>query len=73
MLYYIHGTIETRKADTMKTINYRGTAITTDGYCFYVATKNDEYPFDTLAEARAFIDGIRLEHTLNAMARNWYK
>lgn len=57
----------------MKTFTYRSTKITTDGYCFYVATKNDEYPFDTLAEARAFIDGLLLEHTLNCMARDWYK
>jgi hypothetical protein len=57
----------------MKTTTYRGTTITTDGFCFYVATKTDEYPFDTLAEARAFIDAVQLERTLNAMARNWYR
>lgn len=55
----------------MKTITYRSETILTDGYCFYVPTKGDEYPFDTLAEARAFIDGMRLERTLNAMAKNW--
>ena len=55
----------------MKTITYRSYYILTDGYCFYVPTKNDEFPFDTLAEARAFVDGIRLEHTLNRMARDW--
>jgi hypothetical protein len=57
----------------MKTVTYRGTKITTDGYCFYVENAGDEYPFDTLVLARAFIDQIRLERTLNAMARDWYR
>jgi hypothetical protein len=55
----------------MKSIIYRSITILTDGYCYYVPTTGDEYPFDTLAEARAFIDGMRLERTLNAMAKHW--
>lgn len=57
----------------MKTILYRGYTITTEGHCFYVVNGGEEYPFDMLAEARAFIDTVRLERTLNAMAKNWYR
>jgi len=57
----------------MKAYTYRSETITSDGTCFYVTVNSEEYPFDTLAEAHAFIDNVRLEHTLNMTAKNWYR
>lgn len=55
----------------MKTTIYRDYTIMTDGYCFYVAIDGDEYPFDTIDQARAAVDAWRYERTLNRMARDW--